>query len=650
MEDTAYGQDIEDMRKPATSMREYLGESTKSIRSLGWIWRTVTSPESRKWTIKMMLALCAVIVFQTLMPASVKFIYEGLDRQHHDLHKVLWGMGSFAAFLFLVKFIERIQYIAREWMIGIHRTELAHYVAAKFFGLSIGQHLQHADLLSSSNINKGKGKVLEVQDMMLFNGIQVITQLAVSYVCLWILSPVAGASMTLVVLAYGFWSLFLNYRINEVCIPLDREFRRLERRRTERYDMMDRVKMNAKEDHEVNEMTVIFKAIMKKDIAFWLWYITQINMRSMVNGLGLVGTMSWGVYLVWIGEWEIGWLYPLFAWTMKFCENVWQLGDVEHRINWNMPVVQTMQEALSIPPAIVDAPDAKVLDRTVAHRIEFVNVSHTYRSEGMPALKVVHENGDTNEEPDEQSAAVKRVSFVIEPGKKAALLGQSGCGKTTLMRNLLRAEDPTSGEILVDGINLRDITRKSWLEGIGYIAQQPQVFDGTVRYNLTYGMAEEDKAKITDEELWETMRLLQIDFKGRLTHGLETQVGKNGLQLSGGQAQRLMIGAAVLKNPWLLVIDEATSSLDSINERKVQAGLEKVLAKRSISALIVAHRLSTVRNTCDTFVMLKPAEEVRNGDSQVDAIASSFEELAVKSPRFKELAFHQDIHLLPLAA
>jgi ABC-type multidrug transport system fused ATPase/permease subunit len=213
------------------------------------------------------------------------------------------------------------------------------------------------------------------------------------------------------------------------------------------------------------------------------------------------------------------------------------------------------------------------------------------------------------------------------------------------MKKLLRFDDPTSGSISVDGVDLRQIKLASWRQEIGYIPQQAQVFDGTIRYNLTYGLSDEARSKVSDDDLWQLMRLLQIDFGDRLTNGLDTVVGKGGLKLSGGQAQRLMIGAAVIKKPSLLVVDEATSSLDSTTERKVQEGLTQILAQTSTSALIVAHRLSTVRDLCTKFIVLKSATEVSNGDSQVEAIASSFEELYSCSPTFRSLADDQGIKL-----
>jgi len=168
------------------------------------------------------------------------------------------------------------------------------------------------------------------------------------------------------------------------------------------------------------------------------------------------------------------------------------------------------------------------------------------------------------------------------------------------------------------------------------------VLSGTLRYNLLYGMLPEEREKVTDEMLWDMMRKLEVDFGDRLTDGLDTKVGKKGVKLSGGEAQRVMIAAAVLKNPNMMIIDEATSSLDSTTEKSVQKGLAQVL-QSGMSGLIIAHRLSTVRDICDKFVVMRPLGELVNGDSQVEAIGSSFEELWETSPTFRRLATDQGI-------
>ena len=614
-------------RKPATSLREYLDNAREAGSILRWIWREVTTPQSRRKLYRMFGGLAVVIVLQTMQPGAVGLVFNGLTVGNGTL--IGWGLGIFLGCLIIQKLADRYQESAREWVLGLHWGRLDDRITELFFEKSVGQHIHEGTTLAVSNIDKGRWRLLDMQGMLLFEGIPSIAQLVVAYAFLWFLNWVAGVVMGIVILTYLCWSMYLNFRVNQVCTPIDKEFRALNRRRVERWERVERVKISGKEDEETREMSGIFDDVITRDRCFWLWFIKQAHIRGLINATGLVAVMGWGAWLVWTHKWQIGLLYPLYAWASRVSENIWRIGAIEHQINWNLPSVKSMIEALRIPPAITDSNEAVVLDHTLPHRIEFSEVSHTY-----PA--------DVKKSADAPPALIK-VSFTIEPGEKVALLGASGAGKTTVMRKLLRFDDPTSGSVLIDGIDLRTIRQNSWRRGIGYIPQQSQVFDGTIRYNLTYRLNAEERAKITDAELWKLMQLLQIDFKDRLTHGLDTVVGRNGIKLSGGQAQRLMIGAAVIRRPWLLVVDEATSSLDSVTEHEVQAGLATVLSGSATSALIVAHRLSTVRHLCSKFVVLKAAQDVQAGESQVEAIASCFEDLYHGSSTFRRLADYQGV-------
>lgn len=283
-----------------------------------------------------------------------------------------------------------------------------------------------------------------------------------------------------------------------------------------------------------------------------------------------------------------------------------------------------MIAAVSLPPDVISG--SIEIDREGPIEIRLDNVSHSYREEMQD---------------DESGVVLKDVNFAIGRGEKVALLGGSGCGKTTVMRLLLRYMDPQSGTIRINGADLRELDLASWLRCVGYIPQHAQIFDGTLRDNLMYALPEDERRRVSDAELWELMRLLKIDFGKRLRQGLDTLVGRNGLKLSGGQAQRLVIGAAAMKHPTFMIVDEATSHLDSTTEKEVQEGLARVMHAK-MGALIVAHRLSTLR-LCDRFVVMRPAEEIQNGDSQVEAAAHSFEELYALSPTFRRLADDQGL-------
>jgi ABC-type multidrug transport system fused ATPase/permease subunit len=622
--------DIDLDRSVATNWQEYKEEFRQMKNMVVWVWTELVSREGKAFMRRMIGWMSASCVLTVVLPLLFGHITDLLDPKHTRISYLLMMLAFYGLLMVVRQGIRYHQGIMREYLLGANMRQLDSRTTEMFLEKSLGMHISENNHLNEANVKKGHERVLGLEGMLLFEGIEAILNIVLPFLALWIFTFssgrwAVGVIVMLILASHLAWTLFLNQQVLRVCLPIDRMWRFLNRYRVERWQRVERVKTNAKEEAERQEIERLFDEAIGPDRRFWFWFIKQATYRNALADALLFTMIVYCVRSVWVGEMARGSLWFLTAWGSQFSTTLWHIGHIEHQFNFFTPSIMSMKEALTMPSGIrtIEAPRPVAVNQPF--HIQFEGVGYHYQ----------HQTEDKNAAP-----TLENVSFCIKPGEKVALIGPSGAGKSTIMKLLLRYMDPTEGRILIDGMDLRLVHLGTWLTQIGYVAQQFEVFNGTIRYNLTYGLSEERKRSITDEDIWKIMRTLQIDFGDRLNDGLDTRIGYNGIKLSGGQNQRLMIGAAALKEPRFMIIDEATSSLDATTERLVQDGLEKVLD--NCGALIVTHRLNTVRRICDRFILI---DHIDGRGGTIQAVANSFEELAAVSGTFRTLAADQGIEL-----
>ncbi len=289
---------------------------------------------------------------------------------------------------------------------------------------------------------------------------------------------------------------------------------------------------------------------------------------SFIAALGGALVLGIGARMVVLGQITLGTLVAFMAYIISFYDPIRRLTEVDNTFQQATAAADRIFELLDEYSEVADAPDAVALDR----------------AEGAVAFDDVHFQYAAGEE------VLHDVSFALAPGEVAALVGPSGAGKTSIASLLCRFYDPTSGVIKVDGRDLRAIQVCSLRRQVAVVLQDTFLFNATVRENLTFG-----KPDATDQEiLAATQAAYAHDFIMAMPMGYDTTIGERGVRLSGGQRQRLALARAILADPRILILDEATSSVDAEAEYLIQQALESVMRGRT--ALVIAHRLSTIRN------------------------------------------------------
>lgn len=325
------------------------------------------------------------------------------------------------------------------------------------------------------------------------------------------------------------------------------------------------VKSFIQEKRELKFFDNQYKGVVQTNIPqSQLWHKRDVQRRVVLN------IIFFAVYiLIFVqgvrGSFSAGQAVALILYAMQIRIPIFTISFLVENTQKAVADSKDYFEIMSLLPEITDREGAKNL-RVTKGEVEFSNVSFAYDKETV----------------------IKGVSFKIEPDTKIALVGESGEGKTTITNLLMRLYEPQAGQILIDGQNINEVTQKSLRSQIGVVFQEAALFSGTIRENISYS-----KDKASDKEVVAAAKAANAhEFITKFEKGYDAQIGERGLKLSGGQKQRIAIARALLKDAPILILDEATSSLDSKSELMVQEALQRLMKGRT--TLIIAHRLSTI--------------------------------------------------------
>jgi len=318
-----------------------------------------------------------------------------------------------------------------------------------------------------------------------------------------------------------------------------------------------------------------------KGIRYWSVFFPAIRF---LGAMGSVIVLGVGAFMVVKGEMSMGTLVAFLSYTTSFYEPINRLTEVDNIFQEAIAAGERIFEILDETTEVRDAPDAVALP-TIQGKMVFDGVSFRYGT----GDKVLHD-----------------IEFEMAPGEMVALVGPSGAGKTSIANLICRFYDPNQGQITIDGHDLRRIKLSSLRQQVAVVLQDSFLFNNSVVENLLYG-----KPDATRDELIQAANAANAhEFITQLPEGYDTEIGERGVKLSGGQKQRLALARAILADPGILILDEATSSVDAEAEFLIQQALERVLEGRT--SLVIAHRLSTVRNA-DKIIVLDQGHIVETG-------------------------------------
>lgn len=588
----------------------------------------------RPFRFQMMGVFAFIIVLQGL--ALVGPLLQGKTIDVISKHESIKDAMVLAGLAFVVMFLrgvvlmywrEKYENKYLDFQIPRHVNYLT---MESILGFSLGQHISENSGLKQSVVNRGKNALTTIAPMILYSIFPTVSEVVIMIIALMYLSPPLGVAVLVGVSMFTLVVIRANNKMGSDLDKLERRFNENQKFQGEVIRNADFVITSAQEARTLQECDENLASVQEFQMSIWNKYLNIAVERNIIIGLTRLAVSVIGIYYVYQGRYSIGTLVVFWSWSSNALNEISMIGNLHRSFMQNYASIKkyfTMLDMKSDVPVVANP----VRLEPFHGDIEFRNVTLSYKRRDLKP-----DEGDDDEEQKtlnssdnkQQGPALDNVSFTIPAGKRVAIVGESGAGKSTLVYALMRGQDPEGGQILIDSQDLRLLDLQAYRRAIGYVPQQVPMFDRSIRYNITFGL--EKDIEVTEEMMNRAAKMSCVDrFFARLENGYETLIGERGIKLSGGERQRVGIARALIKDPRVLIFDEATSNLDSENENLIRQSIEAASAGRT--TIIVAHRFSTIRNV-DKILVFEKSKLVGEG---------SHEELLATCSEYQRLLRYQ---------
>lgn len=469
----------------------------------------------------------------------------------------------------------------------------------KALSFSLGQHKNEHSGIKLSVLSNGANALSSTAYMLSYEFLGSALNVVFAIIAISFISLTIGLVSTAGVVILIVWILHTNGKFKDKMVQERKMWDENSRVRHEIVENIEVVKTNAQEKRVISE----FKNNSDEAQVFaqnlWIRFSDESMLRNIFSLMIYVLCMALAIVFFFNGSLAGGFIVTLFFWLSWVFNGIGRLGRMHRRLMQDWAAIRRLFIMFDVESDIKNSPNA--MCPKIIGAIEFRHVSFAY-----PKQKFISdedsENKNINEEigKEESKEVLSDISFSIKSGERIALVGESGAGKSTTASLMLRAYDPTKGEILIDGKNLKDIEIDYYRDHVGFVEQSVMLFDNTLRYNILFPLNGKSK-DFPEDELRRISKTARIDkFITRMPKEYDTTIGERGVRLSGGERQRISIARALVKNPKILIFDEATSNLDSTNEKEIREALYLVSKGRTV--IIIAHRLSTIKDADRIFM------------------------------------------------